>query len=259
MKPHSPRKAKNIENACEILHTHKTWADAFERAYNKYKVPPHVVMAIMYQESHFVHNARPMKKFFGISMQASTAYGYSQALDQTWQWYKDETGKKNAKRTYFPDAVDFIGWYLNENNKRTGVSKWDTGEQYLAYHEGTGGYLRQSYLKKPWLVKVAKKVDDHSKVYYDQLLTCFKDDKKQPVKQQPVAIASLDNATANIVGTDTITDEAVNTNTSPIQLETNTANAINTINSIDDIDSIGNYDNNMPSKPVSGFGTQILQ
>lgn len=170
-----PKNPKGIENGCHILATHGSWRDAFDATYRKYGVPPHVIMAIIYQESRFVHDARPpRKKFLGIpTVRPSTAYGYAQALDTTWDWYQDKGNNRFGDRDHFPDAVDFIGWYLNENQKRTGVSKWDTEQQYLAYHDGTGGYLKGTYRKKPWLMRVAKKVARRSVMYRQHLSRCY--------------------------------------------------------------------------------------
>lgn len=170
-----PKKAKGIENACDILATDDSWEAAFTNTFKKYGIPPHVVMAIIYQESRFVSDARPPRKVvLGIpTVRPSNAYGYPQALDATWDWYKDKTGNSRAKRNHFPDAVDFVGWYLNENYKRTNVSKWNSREQYLAYHDGTGGYLKQTHLQKPWLLAVADKVQRHADVYQNQLQSCY--------------------------------------------------------------------------------------
>ncbi len=158
-------KPSTIENACAIMGAHPTWRNAFIGAHKKYGAPPHVVMAILYQESRFVHNARPSR---------GNAYGYAQALDATWDWYKSKSGHKRAARDHLPDAVDFVGWYLQQNKDRTGVSKWDARNQYLAYHEGTGGYLNDSHNEKAWLLKVADKVNRHAIVYRQQLADCYK-------------------------------------------------------------------------------------
>lgn len=170
-----PKKADGIDNACDILKTDKSWEEAFDDTYKKYGVPPHVIMAIIHQESRFVHDARPPKKtFLGIpTVRPSTAYGFAQALDQTWEWYQDKGDNSSGDRDHLPDAVDFIGWYLNETHRRTGVSKWDTENQYLAYHDGTGGYIKGTHLKKAWLLAVAKKVARRSVMYRQQLASCY--------------------------------------------------------------------------------------
>lgn len=89
---------------------------------------------------------------------ASTAKGYSQALDGTWAEYKRSTGNCWASRDGIEDSLDFIGWYNHKVSKRTGVSKRDARKLYLAYHDGAEGYNRKTYRKKPWLMKKAKLV-----------------------------------------------------------------------------------------------------
>ena len=54
------------------------------------------------------------------------------------------------------------------------ISKWDSYKQYLAYHEGWGGYSRGSFKKKPDLIRVAKKVKKQSEIYGSQLKKCEK-------------------------------------------------------------------------------------
>ena len=44
--------------------------------------------------------------------------------------------------------------------------------QYLAYHEGRGDYSRGSHLSKPWLIQVARKVEQQSRNYQAQLKQC---------------------------------------------------------------------------------------
>jgi len=69
-------------------------------------------------------------------------------------------------------VVDFIGWYGSVSHRTLGISKWDAYNQYLAYHEGHGGFKRKTYKKKAWLMKVARKVDNRAKSYHTQLSKC---------------------------------------------------------------------------------------
>ena len=127
----------------------------------KWGVPVHVQLAIIYQESRFVHDAKPpRKKLLWVIpwKRQSSAYGYGQILDSTWDSYRKDTGHRWADRDDFSDVVDFIGWYGNQSHKLAGIAKDDTYNQYLAYHEGQGGFRRKTYLKKGWLMKVARKV-----------------------------------------------------------------------------------------------------
>jgi hypothetical protein len=59
-----------------------------------------------------------------------------------------------------------------QSSKRFGIAKSDTYNQYLAYHEGHGGFKSKTYNKKPWLKKVARKVDDNAQRYKRQLKQC---------------------------------------------------------------------------------------
>jgi hypothetical protein len=82
----------------------------------------------------------------------SSAFGYSQALDRTWEEYQAETGNRRARRDDINDATDFIGWYTNKSRERNGIPLTDARNQYLAYHEGHNGFARASYNAKPWLL-----------------------------------------------------------------------------------------------------------
>lgn len=168
----------DINNLCSIFDEKSDWYKATQASYKKWGVPVHVQMAIMHQESSFVDDARPPrgKLFWFIPwMRASSAYGYAQVKDSTWQWYKDKTGNSWADRDDFEDAVDFIGWYGNVSHRTLKISKWDAYHQYLAYHEGHGGYKRKTYTKKPWLMKVASKVKNNASRYASHLKSCEQD------------------------------------------------------------------------------------
>ena len=104
----------------------------------------------------------------------SSAFGYSQALDATWEEYKVETRNRRARRDDIRDATDFMGWYMNKTRERNGIPLTDARNQYLAYHEGHTGYSRASYNAKPWLVRVAREVGERSQVYRAQLVACGK-------------------------------------------------------------------------------------
>ncbi|OSM01560.1 putative lipoprotein [Magnetofaba australis IT-1] len=161
-----------------MFRQNEDWYDAVKASQKKWGAPIHVQMAIMHQESKFQHDARPPKEYILWVIpwgRASSALGYAQVLDSTWAWYKKSTGNRWASRTNFDDAADFIGWYMNLTHKKNGVSKWNAEHQYLAYHEGHGGYAKKSYRKKPWLMRVAKKVQRNASRYRSQLKRCEKD------------------------------------------------------------------------------------
>lgn len=166
---------KNTENICAIFREKSDWYDVTKETYTKWGVPIHVQMAIMHQESRFVADAQPPRPWvlgFIPWFRNSSAYGYPQALDGTWDWYLKAAGGWSADRDEFSDASDFVGWYCSVSYQQLGISKRDTRKQYLAYHEGHTGYKRKSYLKKGWLLKVATKVDKQSIKYNQQLKKC---------------------------------------------------------------------------------------
>jgi hypothetical protein len=165
-------------NICSIFEEKEDWYQAALETQKKWGVPVHIPMAIIYQESSYIDDAQPpMQYFLGFvpTGRASTAYGYSQAKNMTWNDYIHETGNSWNSRDDFDDAIDFIGWYINKTYKINGVSKWDAYNQYLNYHEGWGGYKKKTYKKKKWLMNVAKKVDKRARSYSSQLKRCEND------------------------------------------------------------------------------------
>ena len=166
---------RNLDDACAILSQRPTYWKALEKAERKWGVPVSVQMAAIYQESKFIGNARtPHRYALGVIPMGrqSSAYGYSQALDGTWEEYQDEEGGRGSRRDRIDDATDFMGWYMHNSSERLGISKSDAEAQYLAYHEGRTGYANQSYLGKPWLVEVAAAVGARAVMYESQLGSC---------------------------------------------------------------------------------------
>lgn len=166
---------KNPENLCKIFEENRDWYHAAKDAREKWGVPIHVPMSMMYQESSFRSDALPPRDYvlgFIPWGRVSSAYGYSQAKTMTWADYIKETGNSGADRDDFDDAIDFMAWFIYKTQKINKISKWDAYNQYLNYHEGWGGFKRKSYKKKAWLVKVAKKVDNRAKRYSGQLKSC---------------------------------------------------------------------------------------
>ncbi len=166
---------RNLDNACAIKAQRPGWFKAMKNVENKWGVPTPVLMAAIYQESRFSPGARtPHRYALGVIPMGrqSSAYGYSQAIDGTWNGYKRAAGGFGARRDNFADSVDFMGWYMNESEKRNGISKFDMYNQYLAYHDGHTGYARGTYRNKKWLRRIAAKVEARAIMYQDQLRTC---------------------------------------------------------------------------------------
>jgi hypothetical protein len=165
---------RDLDNACAIADQRPAYLLAMRDAERKWGVPVHVQMATIYQESKFVGNARtPYRWALGVIPMGrqSSAYGYSQALDGTWEEYQDEV-RRGARRDRIDDATDFMGWYMTQSEAGLGIPKTDAETQYLAYHEGRTGYANGSHRDKPWLLEVAAEVGARADLYEMQLLSC---------------------------------------------------------------------------------------
>jgi hypothetical protein len=165
---------RDLDNACAIADQRPAYLLAMRDAERKWGVPVHVQMATIYQESKFVGNARtPYRWALGVIPMGrqSSAYGYSQALDGTWEEYQDEV-RRGARRDRIDDATDFMGWYMTQSEAGLGIPKTDAEAQYLAYHEGRTGYANGSHRDKPWLLEVAAEVGARADLYEMQLLSC---------------------------------------------------------------------------------------
>ena len=166
---------RDLDNACAILKQRPGYLKAFRKVEKKWGVPVHVQMATIYQESKFIADARtPFRYVAGVIPMGrqSSAFGYSQALDGTWDEYRTAQFRRTAKRDRIKDASDFMGWYMNQSLERNNIPLSDARNQYLAYHEGHTGYSRGTYNRKSWLVRVAGEVGARSNMYQGQLATC---------------------------------------------------------------------------------------
>jgi hypothetical protein len=166
---------RNLDNACLLAREKPAYFSAMERSERRWGIPVHVQMATIHQESRFVGTAKtPHRYALGVIPvgRQSSAYGFSQALDSTWEEYQRDTNHRGARRTRIQDSTDFMGWYMNGSTEKLGISKWDARAQYLAYHEGRTGYAEGSYNDKGWLLAVADKVNRRAEMYRAQLATC---------------------------------------------------------------------------------------
>jgi len=166
---------RDLENACAIIAERPQYYRAMQATERKWGVPVHVQMATIHQESKFIGNAKtPHRYALGVIPlgRQSSAFGYSQALDGTWEEYQQEERRNRARRDRIADATDFMGWYMDKTEKGLGISKHDARNQYLAYHDGRSGYARGTHNSKPWLLAVAGRVEERSQRYRAQLATC---------------------------------------------------------------------------------------
>ena len=165
----------NTANSCIIFEQKKNWYKSTKNSFDKWGTPIELQLAIINQESSFTQFAKPeRKKIFGIipGSRPSTAFGFAQVTNPTWDWYKTKTGNKNASRANFTDVTDFIGWYVTKSEEIVGISKKDFYNQYLAYHEGQGGWKKGTHKNKKWLIEVAKNVERNANMYNNQLKDC---------------------------------------------------------------------------------------
>ncbi|PIE10726.1 MAG: lytic transglycosylase [Rhodobacterales bacterium] len=168
---------RELDNACSIVNQHPDYLRAFKATQRKWDVPVPVIMAIIYQESKFIGNNRPPHRYaLGVIPvgRQSSAYGYSQALDGTWEEYQDDHGGRRARRDNIRDATDFMGWYMAQSRDRLGIPMTNARNHYLAYHEGRSGYARGSYNSKGWLLRISQEVADRAVLYDVQLRQCGK-------------------------------------------------------------------------------------
>jgi len=166
---------QNTSNICSMFEDRRSWYKAAQRSEKRWGVPIAVNMAVLYQESTFQARARPPRKmYFGFipGPRPSNAFGYAQALDSTWNDYRNSAGNWGARRSNFSDAIDFAGWYNNNSNRINGIRRDDAYNLYLAYHEGNGGFRNRSYDGKAWLLTAANNVQANASRYSDQLRNC---------------------------------------------------------------------------------------
>jgi hypothetical protein len=171
-----------VNNICSIFREKDGWYDDADDARDRWDSPIPVMMAIMYQESRFKSQAKPpRKKILWVipGPRPSSSYGYTQALEETWDRYIRDAGNYGADRDDFGDSIDFVGWYNHQSYRRSGIKKGDAYHLYLAYHEGQGGFNKRSFKKKRWLKDVSKKVSRQSARYTKQLQGCEEDLKSK--------------------------------------------------------------------------------
>lgn len=156
---------QNPMDICGVFEDRKSWHRAAKDAESRWGSPLAVSMAFIYQESSFRAKARPEReRFLWIlpGSRPSSAYGYAQALDSTWQDYIEASGNRRAKRSNFEDAVDFVAWYNAMSQRLSNIPRDDAEQLYLAYHEGNAGYQRRSFREKPWLLEASRNVGENA-------------------------------------------------------------------------------------------------
>lgn len=169
---------RNVANVCSIFEERRGWYRAAKAAESRWQVPIAVNMAFIYQESSFQARARPARnRFLWVlpGRRPSSAFGYAQALDSTWEDYENRSGNYRASRADFADAIDFVAWYNANSQRLSGIANNDARNLYYAYHEGNGGFQRGSYRSKEWLLQAADRVQSNAVRFDSQLAACRAD------------------------------------------------------------------------------------
>lgn len=172
-------KPDRINNVCSVFDQKAgfvgNWHRSASSASRQYGIPVPILMATIRMESGFEGRARPpRKKILGFipGKRASTAYGYSQALDGTWTEYQRATGRHMARRSNFSDAVDFVGWYHNKSANTLGIAPHDAYNLYLAYYSGHAGYRRGSWRSNTSIQNYARRTATMAQTYASQMQSC---------------------------------------------------------------------------------------
>ena len=168
---------KYPQNACKIFGENYLWYKSVKKSSETYGAPIHIILSFVNKESGFNRWAKPKrKKLFKIVpyKRPSSSFGYSQAINKTWELYKQETDNPLALRARFKDSVMFIGWYVNKTHKINKIPLNDSYRQYLNYYLGWGNYAKKVYKTDKNAVLFAKSVEKQSKIYKSQLRECKK-------------------------------------------------------------------------------------
>jgi hypothetical protein len=168
---------KYTSNACKIFSERYLWYKNIKKSSETYGAPVDIILAFVNKESGFNRWAKPKRtKLFKIIpyKRPSSSFGYSQAVNKTWELYKKETDNPLALRTRFKDSVLFIGWYIKKTNKINKIPLDDSYRQYLNYYLGWGAYKKGVYKTDKNAIIFAKNVEKKSKLYKNQLRECSK-------------------------------------------------------------------------------------
>ena len=177
----APPPPSEPEDLCVVFQEKRRWYDAAKAAHQEWGLPESVLLAIVFQESSFRAGAQPARRIwlgFLPGFRPSTAFGFGQILDGTWQDYLaslEPKARRRARRDRFSDVADFVGWYAHRVEKRTGVPPTAARELYLAYHEGAAGYARGRHREKTWLLRAADRVAARARRYEAQYAGCRAD------------------------------------------------------------------------------------
>ena len=113
---------KYPHNACKIFSEKYSYLKYSREASKKWNVPISSILAVINKESGFRRFAKPKRtKLFKIIpyRRPSSSFGFSQAINKTWDLYKKENNKPLALRISLKHSSDFIGWFFGKQIKLT--------------------------------------------------------------------------------------------------------------------------------------------
>ena len=161
---------------CHIIDRRPLWNSDLNDIEEEYNISKFIILSFINQESSFKSEAKPpFKKIFGFIPtwnRLSSSYGYSQAINATWDLYKKQNNKQDAQRNNFYDSAEFVAWYILKSNSINNISTNDTFNLYLSYHEGWSGFNNKSYSNNKKLLNIAKKVKEQEKKYKKDFDNC---------------------------------------------------------------------------------------
>lgn len=174
----------NTADACKIFQEQRGWYRAALDSEKRWNIGVPILMSVIKKESSFRAKARPPRKrgLFGLpGRRPSTAFGYAQAKNETWGDYIRATRNRGASRSNFRDAVDFVGWYLNNAARVNRISRNSAHNLYIAYHEGLTGYRLGRWRGSSFVVGAAAKVESQARMFAQQLQSC----RRGPARRYP--------------------------------------------------------------------------
>lgn len=163
------------DDLCSVLEQRPSWYQYARESEARWGTPVPVMMAFVRFESGFRNTARPRREYLlGVLpwRWQTTAYGYAQAKDGTWNDYLKANPGAFRKRSDMEDALDFIGWYNHLSARELGLAKNDARRLYLAYHQGRTGYRRGGWRDNEAIRQYARRVAATADRYADQLRAC---------------------------------------------------------------------------------------
>lgn len=167
------------DNICEVLSQKSgffnRWPQVTAAVSREFNIPAPILLATIYVESTFRSEARPPRNsLLGLIpwKRPSSAYGYAQALDLTWQGYIKKTGRRYANRRSFHDSIHFIGWYHDTSARRHNVNRNDAQALYIMYHLGNGQPTHLRAQLPSGVKQAAIRFEEAVELYKKQLKIC---------------------------------------------------------------------------------------